>query len=130
MMTWNEKKINNIETNPIECWWAIGNLADGCKRMYIVEPYYEVTTDGLAKTDKPYKYYTLSECLSHHLLTKDKTESKEYLDKSCFYGDYYIDTELHPIAIYDTKEDAMLRAETQIKHMDAIWKTYFSKEGN
>lgn len=34
---WKVKRVNDIETNPIECWWTIGECG-ALKRFYKIVP--------------------------------------------------------------------------------------------
>ena len=46
-LTWNEKRVNNIDTNPVECWYAIGEFGT-LRRFYKIVPFSKCDEHGMS----------------------------------------------------------------------------------
>ena len=92
-MDWQERKVNDIDTNPVECWWAIGEFGN-LRRFYKVVPFNRC--DEFGRTTSNGEFYVLHESLS-------EDEGKAF-----------------PVAVYDTLEQAKVRARFQLVAISSI----------
>ena len=99
-MDWKVKKVNDIEENPIECWWAIGDCGT-LRRFYKIVPMSKTDVNG--KVLEENKYFCLWEGLG---IESDK---------------------LLMIAVYENLEDAKTRAKMQLVIINNLIKDYCPK---
>lgn len=101
-MDWKVKKVNGIEENPIECWWAIGDCGT-LRRFYKIVPWSKTDVKGVVIEEN--KYFCLYESCQ-----ADKPENASM------------------VGIYENLDDAKERAKMQLIHINNIIKTYCLKE--
>ena len=100
---WKIKRVNDIETNPIECWWTIGECGT-LKRFYKIVPFSYQDEKGVVLSDS--KYYLLYEALG--------IES----DKASVVG------------VYESLDQAQKRAKFQLMNIALLIMVYCDKEKN
>ena len=100
---WKVKKVNDIETNPIECWWTIGECGT-LKRFYKIVPFPAQDERGLVLSDS--KYYLLYEALG---VESDKVSV---------------------VGVYESLDSAQKRAKFQLMNIALLIMTYCDKEKN
>lgn len=134
MLTWYEKKENNIETNHLEFWFAVDKTSKYMKsyRYFYIVPQYPSKDGVMIESGSDPELYVLfegrcSEC------------DKEY-DKIAGIFDHYYDLIVTPqeryfdsskstfLRAFKTLEEAKNRAEYNIKHMNSIKEIYFGHE--
>ena len=127
-MIWNERKVNDIPSNPLLCYWAIGDI-NGSKRLFRIEEQYPVREDGFTIVDgsKP-ELYILFETTGGRRLTDvmPTSEEPEYWEQNgAIWGDYVFSTcKERFVRAYDTLDKAKARAEVQVNHIKDLIDTW------
>ena len=128
MLNWKERKVNDIESNPRDCYWAVGQVGDS-HRLYTIVEQYPCDTDGMATGKEP-ELYVLFEELNGRPVGNVFTNEKE-LDEWKYateWGGYWFKGRGSFVHAYKTLDEAKARAETQISKIQNIIDAYFSKE--
>lgn len=110
-LKWHIKRVNNIETNPIDSEYCIVDQGGGTGRMYRIQPMYPADYTGLRNQKNGYKYFIFFECS-----VRKATDEELLKYKPIHYSCYLILSE-SLIQVYDTMEDAKKRAYEQYKHI-------------
>lgn len=130
MLEWKERRVNNIPSNPRDCYWAIGQVGDSY-RLYTIIEQYPCDTDGMTTGNEP-ELYVLFEEINGRPVGNVFTNEKE-LEEWKFateWGGYWFKSRGSFVHAYKSLDDAKARAETQISHIHNIIDTYFSKEND
>lgn len=107
---WKERKVNNIETNPLDCYYCIVDVGD-CARIYSIMPQYPVDEQGLTILGEP-ELYIFFEDIAYKSSNEDK---KDFFYKNCNYDGYLINGNKCFIRAFKTLEEAKKRAYFQYK---------------
>ncbi len=128
MLEWKTKQVNDIPTNPLDCYWAVGAVRT-YPRLYRIVEQYPADTKGMQTGKTPELYALFEEIggrrVSDVFTTED--ELKEWAD-SKKWGDCWFKGTGSFIHAYKTLDEAKERAETQISHIEGIMDAYFPKE--
>lgn len=132
MLTWKERKVNDIDTNPLECWYAVGFVGDS-PHLYQIFPQYPNTNgDGYTVDTKlDPELYILFETLDGEHFAQTKIPERDGLRwMSDRIWDDYTFTKSAPMLVraYRTLNDAKARAEIQISAIQGLVDTYAPKE--
>ena len=125
MLTWNIKQANNIPSNPLECYWAVGYV-NAFPRIYtIVEQYPSI--DGYtidSRNFKPELYVLFENTHVRRISDVMTTESevKEWKHAS-IYGDFWVNGNGGFVRAFKTLEEAKARAEVNLKVIQSISKS-------
>lgn len=119
---WKIKKVNNIETNPIQCYWTIGTV-NGLSRFYKITPFNKCNENGLVDNDNPKIYYVLYEACNY-TTTTDSLIKKFDID----YYDGIIPINASMVAVYEDLDMAKNRAKFQLFIINNIIENYAVKE--
>ena len=128
MLTWNTRQVNDIPTNPLDCYWAVGAVQT-YPRLYRIIEQYPADTKGMRTGNEPELYVLFEEVGGRRVTDVFATESE--LKKwagSRKWGDCWFKHDGHFVHAYKTLEEAKERAETQISHIESIIDEYFPKE--
>ena len=130
MLNWKERKVNDIETNPLECWYAVGFVGES-PRLYQIEPQYpNPNGDGYTvDTSKEPELYILFETLGgeHFSKTRYPEDGTSWLGLR-LWEDYTFEKPRNFVRAFNTIEEAKERAETQISAIQNIIDIYSPKE--
>lgn len=128
MLKWNTRQVNDIETNPLDCYWAVGAVRT-YPRLYRIIEQYPADTNGMRTADKPELYVLFEEIGGRRIsdVFTNEEELKEWAD-SQKWGDCWFKRDGRFVHAYKTLEEAKARAETQISHIENIMDEYFPKE--
>ena len=131
MLTWKTRKVNDIDTNPLECWWAVGMIGDSARLFTIVPQYPNVNGDG----------YTVDSNADPELYVLFETLGGEHFSKTRLPGDYksWLQARLWDeytfernktcfVRAFKTLDEAKARAQVQIDKIAEISDAYFPKE--
>lgn len=108
---WLTRCENNIVENPVDCYYCIVDTGDGTGKMYIVKPLHAQNTDGMVKAKQGYKYFVFLDCSVERV----PTDQQNFPHSMSLYSGYRKVSEAL-IAVFDTLEEAKLRAYTQYAH--------------
>ncbi len=110
-LEWKEYRENGIDTNPLECWWAIGTVAE-YPRLYCIYPQYPNPNGDGYTTDESNgpELYVLTETIARD---KGKKSIEDFPERH------------HFIRAFDTLEKAKDRASVQIDAIKDILEQYF-----
>lgn len=126
MLKWNTRQVNDIDTNPLDCYWAVG-MVSTYPRLYRIIEQYPADTNGMVTGDKPELYVLFEEINGrrvYDVFTKeDEVKEWKYAKK---WGDCWFKGEGIFIHAYKTLDEAKARAEVQISHIQGIMDSYFS----
>ena len=96
-LEWKEQKVNDIESNPVGCWYTIGECGT-VRRFYKIVPMSKCDTRGMV------------------------TDENHYF---CLYEACGIESDnVSLVAIYESLDDAKERAKMQLLVINNIIKTY------
>lgn len=128
MLEWNTRQINDIETNPLDCYWAVGAVQT-YPRLYRIIEQYPADTNGTRTADNPELYVLFEEIGGRRIsdVFTNEEELKEWAD-SQKWGDCWFKRDGRFVHAYKTLEEAKARAETQISRIENIMDEYFPKE--
>ena len=102
---WHEKKVNNIDCNPLHAYYCIVDFGEGEGRLYSIEMQYPQDERGLVLSDIP-EFYILYESRCY------KTERKDHAN----YGEYLLNDKVL-VRVFNNLEDAKRRAFLQYSHI-------------
>lgn len=127
MLNWEERKVNDIDTNPLECWYAVGFVGES-PRLYQIEPQYpNPNGDGYTvDTSKEPELYILFETLGgeHFSKTRFPEDGTEWL-LNRLWGDYtFEDGRRRLVRAFRTLDEAKKRAEVQISAIENLIEKY------
>lgn len=108
---WHIRRANNIPSNPVDCEYCIVHHGNGTGKMYVVQPQYAQTPEGLVKSSEGYKYFVFFDCN----VQLASAEGGDPFPSWSTYSGYAV-TSKSFIAIFDNVEDAKKRAYTQYAH--------------
>ena len=128
MLKWNERKTNDIETNPLDCYWAVGS-AKAYPRLYRIVEQYPADANGLRIGDEP-ELYVLFEEINGRPIGDVFTNEKELNEwKSAKkWGDFWFKGDGCFVHAYKTLKEAKARAEVQLKHISDLIDAYFPEK--
>lgn len=128
MLEWNTRKVNDISTNPLDCYWAVGTIRD-YPRLYTIVEQYPADTNGLRTGDKP-ELYVLFESIMGRRVSDVFTTEKEVIEwkNAEIFGNFWFKGRGSFIHAYKTLDEAKARAEVQISHIQNLMDGYFPKE--
>lgn len=110
-LKWHIKRVNNIETNPIDSEYCIVDRGGGTGRMYRIQPMYPADPFGLINRKTNFKYFIFFECSVRKAIDE---ELMKY--KAIHYSGYLVLDETL-IQVYDTMDEAKKRAYEQYRHI-------------
>ena len=131
MLNWKERKVNDIDTNPLECWYAVGFVGES-PRLYQIEPQYpNPNGDGYTvdSTKEP-ELYILFETLGgeHFAKTRYPEDGPNWLSYR-LWGDYtFTKNPRGFVRAFKTLDEAKSRAEIQISAIQNIIDAYAPEE--
>ena len=130
MLEWKERQVNDIPTNPRDCYWAVGQVGDSY-RLYTIIEQYPANTDGLVTGKEP-ELYILFEELNGRPVGNVFTNEKELEEwkYATEWGGCWFKSRGSFVHAYKTLDDAKARAETQISKIQNIIDAYFSKKSD
>ena len=125
MLEWNTRKVNDIPTNPLDCYWAVGAVR-AYPRLYRIVEQYPAVTKGMRIGDTPELYVLFEEIGGRRIsdVFTNENELKEWAN-SHKWGDCWFKGHGRFVHAYKTLEEAKKRAETQISHIEGIMDEYF-----
>ena len=100
-LVWHIKRVNNIETNPIESYYCIIATSENEGRMFHIQPFHEIGENGRAIGREP-KYFLFSQCG----VQKATEEEKEHWTYQGNLHSGYLITHRTVTAIYEDLEKA------------------------
>lgn len=112
---WKEKRVNNLDSNPIEGWWCVAKVGDTV-RLYVIKPQQPQDESGLVTSEEP-EGYVLFEGLCATRRNYDENPMSSY--------DGWMAPRLSFVHMYKTLDSAKQRAATQAGHINDIIKRYF-----
>lgn len=128
MLEWKERQVNDIPSNPRDCYWAIGRVGDS-HRLYTIVEQYPTSPDGMVFGKEPELYVLFEEICGRpvgNVFTNEK-ELEEW-KHATEWGGYWFKGRGSFVHAYKTLDEAKARAETQISKIQDIIDAYFSKE--
>lgn len=131
MLNWKERKVNDIETNPLECWYAVGFVGE-TPRLYQIEPQYP-NPNGDGYTVDPSKepeLYILFETIGgeHFSKTRLPEDGTGWL-RNRLWEDYaFEDWRRRFVRAFSTLDEAKKRAEVQISEIQNIIDAYVQEK--
>ena len=134
MLTWKERKVNDIETNPLECWYAVGFVGES-PRLYQIYPQYpNPNGDGYTvdPTQGP-ELYILFETLGGEHFAQTKIPEQDGLAwMSDRIWDDYTFTNSAPMLVraFKTLDEAKKRAQHQIDAIRGLIDAYAPSQEN
>ena len=128
MLEWYTKKVNDIPTNPLDCYWAVGAVRH-YPRLYRIVEQYPADTNGIRTGDKP-ELYILFEETNGRRVSDVFTNEKEIEEwkYSKIWGNCWFKNDGVFIHAYKTLDEAKARAEVQLSHIERLMDEYFPKE--
>ena len=105
---WKEKKVNDIDSNPLECWICKTEMGEH-ERIYRIVPQYPSDETGLTTSDEPELYVLFEEIVFEG--RDGRIHDSDYFVKAC-----------------KTLDEAKKRAELQYSHIANIIHIYFEEE--
>lgn len=130
MLIWKERKENDIETNPLECWYAVGFVGDSPRLYQIVPQYPNPNGDGYTvDSHKDPELYVLFETLGGEHFAKTKIPERDGTQwLAARIWDEYTFEKSRPcfVRAFKTLDEAKARAEVQISHIQSIIDTYLN----
>lgn len=127
MLNWKECKVNDIETNPLECWYAVGFVGES-PRLYQIEPQYpNPNGDGYTvDTSSEPELYILFETLGGEHFSKARhPENGTERSHNRLWGDYAFEDERRRLVrAFRTLDEAKKRAEVQISAIESLIEEY------
>lgn len=128
MLEWNARKVNDISTNPLECYWAVGAIRE-YPRLYRIVEQYPADTKGMRTGDSP-ELYVLFEELGGRRIADVFTNEKEIEEwkNARIWGNYWFKGGGYFVHAYKTLDEAKERAETQISRIRDLMDEYLPKE--
>ena len=125
MLEWNARKVNDIPTNPLDCYWAVGAVR-AYPRLYRIVEQYPADTKGMRIGNKP-ELYVLFEEIGGRRVSDVFTNEKEIEEwkYAKIWGNHWFKGDGRFVHAYKTLEEAKKRAETQISHIEGIMDEYF-----
>ena len=129
-MDWNTRKVNNIDSNPIDCFWAVGKVGHQ-PRLYTIIEQYPCEEDGytIVNGSEP-ELYILFESLSGRRWT-DTFEGEQDFNEWKYaerFGDYFFKDRGMFVRAYKTLDEAKARAIVQVKAIQNIIDSYSPQE--
>lgn len=128
MLAWKERKVNDIETNPLECWYAVGFVGQSPRLYQIFPQYPNPNGDGYTVDSKQEpELYILFETLGGEHFAQTKIPERDGLSwMSDRIWDDYTFTKSAPMLVraYKTIDEAKRRAEVQIDAIQGLIDTY------
>lgn len=123
MLSWKEKKINDLESNPRDCYWAVGKLseADVSPRLYVIVEQRPCDTKGIVQSDTPELYVLFEGIGGIPANSRDAVHWEKF-------GDWAFQSRGMYVHAYKTLQEAKERAETQLDHIRGIINEYFQKK--
>ena len=133
MLEWHTKQVNDIETNPLDCYWALGKVfKNDNPRLYTIIEQFPSDENGLVKVNAKPELYILFESLGHcgqHFSTTIENEKDfdewKYAER---FGDYFFKSRGTFVKACRTLEEAKQRAEFQLKAIRDIIDVYFPND--
>lgn len=112
-MVWHEKCVNNIDENPLEEYYCLIDVGEGCVRKYSIKPQYPLEDDSLIieNHSKEPELYILFESRCHYASEKEK--KLWYYSFNCVKG--CIEDDVVFIRAFKDIEDAKKRAFFQYR---------------
>lgn len=125
-LVWKERKVNDIESNPLECWYAVGQVGTST-RLYTIQPQYPVKEGYITVSDSEPELYILFETLDgkHISVTRVPEEGYSWLGQR-IWDDYTFDQAPSFVRAFKTLDEAKARAEIQRKAIANIIAQYLS----
>lgn len=126
MLNWKIKKVNDIETNPLDCYWAVGYVNTYPRLFTIVEQYPSEDGYTIKENDKP-ELYVLFESLnirdiSNVFVTEEEVKEWKHAQK---FGNFWANNRGIFIRAFKTLEEAKARAEIQISSIQNVINHHF-----
>lgn len=120
MLIWHERKANDVETNQLDCYWAVGS-AKAYPRLYRIVEQYPADANGLRIGGEP-ELYVLFEEINGRSIRDVFTNEKELNEwKSAKqWGDFWFNGDGRFVHAYKTLKEAKARAEVQLKHISDL----------
>lgn len=125
MLVWNIRQTNDIETNPLECYWAVSSVRK-YPRLYRIVEQYPTDTNGMVLGEKPELYVLFEEIDGRPI--GDVFSNEKELEKwknAKKWGDYWFLGNGHFVHAYKTLDEAKARAETQLKYINNLMESFF-----
>lgn len=123
MLEWNTRRVNDLPGNPIECYWAVGEINDS-PRLYRIVEQYPADTNGLRTGNQP-ELYVLFENLKGrkhvNVLAPEEIEVWKY---SKYWGNCMFLGGGEYVHAYKTLDEAKARAETQLDRIKWLISEY------
>lgn len=125
MLDWKTKQVNDIPTNPLDCYWAVGKVGTST-RLYTIVEQRPADTTGKVLSNVP-ELYVLFEALGGRCVADVFTTEKELKEwkYASIWGNYWFKTRGSFVHAYKTLDEAKARAETQISHIQNLIDIYF-----
>ena len=128
MLIWNTRQVNDIDTNPLDCYWAVGFVGNSFRLYRIVEQY-PADVNGMCTGNVPELYVLFEELCGRKLSDVFTTERElEEWKHAKRWGDFLFKGHGAFVHAYKTLDEAKARAETQVSHIQNIIDCYFPKE--
>ena len=134
MLTWKERKVNDIETNPLECWYAVDFVGES-PRLYQIYPQYpNPNGDGYTvdPTQGPELYILFETLVGEHFAQTKIPERDGLRWMSDRIWDDYTFTKSAPMLVraFKTLDEAKKRAQHQIDAIRGLIDTYAPSQEN
>ena len=131
VLDWKERKVNDIDSNPLLCWYAVGFVHEH-PRLYTIYPQFPVHPDGYTKAGDMPELYILFETLHGRDCNAcfDGTAGNRVEDwkDAERWGDYYFKGKECLVHAYKTLDEAKDRAKVQIAHIVDLSEAYFPNQ--
>ena len=126
---WKIKKVNDIESNPIDCYWAIGKIKSQ-PRLYTIIEQYPTQKDGYTNVpgSEPELYILFESIQGRHRSDCFDGEGDNTIENwkyATLWGDYFFKDRGSFVHAYKTLDEAKARAEIQLETINGIIQTYF-----
>lgn len=124
MLDWKTRQVNDIETNPLDCYWAIGMIRK-FPRLYRIVEQYPIDKNGVIIGSEP-ELYVLFEALDGRPrwdVFEGERQLKEW-EQSSVWGDYFFKDRGAFVRAYKTLDEAKERAELQLSNIKQIMDAY------
>ena len=131
MLEWHERKVNGIETNPRDCFWAVGSVVKAPRLYTIVEQYPSKNGYTVEEGSEPELYVLFEAFSSSGRRFSDTFENEREAEEWRYaeqFGDYLFKSRGSFVRAFKTLDEAKARAEVQIKAIQNIVDLYFSED--
>ena len=122
-LIWHTRQVNDIDSNPLDCYWSLGRINDSDVRLYTITQQFP-TYDGYTLIpDSVPECFILHEAIGGIPASQvDSSSTRE------MFGDYCFKNRGTIIRVFRTLDEAKARAEVQLEHIKAIINSYFPEK--